>query len=112
MEEIPKLNKNIETSYNWDQFLVNKMSEVTEEEIKRFNTLRVIPDFRKIFEEEPMDIKIGLVALDKLTDKELRALSAYQEEVTKKRKLRAFLIGFHDVASKLAELRQFTERKF
>ncbi|MFA5095322.1 MAG: hypothetical protein WC447_01510 [Candidatus Paceibacterota bacterium] len=112
MEKVPKLNKGEKVPINWSQFLIDKMDKVTEEEIKKFNALRIKPEYKGIFEEEPTDMQIGLVALDKLTDNELKALSAYQNEISKKKESRAFLVGFHDVASKLAALREITGRKF
>ena len=112
MEGTPKLNENIETPINWNRFLIDKMSEVTEEQIKEFFTSRVKPEFKEDFEKEPDDMKMGLVVLDKLTNDQLRELIDYKDEKLRKEDKQLFLLGLHNVDEKLEALNWATGREF
>lgn len=108
-----KPNKDAEKSpQDWNSFFIERMGEVTEEQIEKFKTSRVKPEFQKDFEEQSMEVKTGLVVLDKLTDQELWAFINYRDKTLKGEKVDLFIPGLHDVITKIMYLQIFTGRNF
>ena len=98
--EKPKLNEGPrQNPQNWELLLLEKIGEVTEKQIEEFRTLRVKPAYLKHFEELPIEKKMELVALDKLSNEELESLHS-----------RRHMVGLHDVQTKLVYLRIITGR--
>ncbi len=86
---------------DWNMYLLEKIARVSEEQIKTFRK-KILLKYKKKFEKTSIDLKIALVALDSLTEKEIIDLSSLKEQ-------RFF--GVHDIKTKLSILNLWTGKK-
>lgn len=100
------------TQKNWNTYLLQKIAEVTDEQIEKFKQKILKKEKKDIFEEVPEDRKLIVVALDNLSDDELQEMENYMDRVLKQTKKGVYFPGIHNLGNQLSLMMNLTQRNW
>ena len=89
---------------NWNTYLLEKVDLITPEQIENLKT-KILPKYKKIFEELPEDKILIYVTLYNLNQKELIDLKEYCAKITNKE---PYYVGLHYIKNWIALLSTYT----